>query len=65
MENGKLWDDGAAVFLACEGSKESFELQLWLSGVADEVKQEERRPKFAALMAKYLDFAKQQTGCGA
>ncbi|MGR4878809.1 hypothetical protein ACIPUC_05135 [Streptomyces sp. LARHCF249] len=64
VKDGKLWDDGAAVFLTCEGPAESFELELWVTGVVDGVKPDERRPKFTALMEKYLEFAKQQTRCG-
>ncbi|MEV7445286.1 hypothetical protein AB0O22_29830 [Streptomyces sp. NPDC091204] len=63
-EDSKLWDSGAAVFLSCDGPTEAFELKVWLDGSTEQIKQEERRPLFAALMKKYLDFAKQQTGCG-
>ncbi|MGZ9931217.1 hypothetical protein ACXNSR_15145 [Streptomyces sp. NC-S4] len=65
VENGKLWDGGAAVFLSCNGPTEAFELKLWLDGSTEHIEQEERRPLFAGLMKKYLGFAKEQTGCGA
>ncbi|MCX5179079.1 hypothetical protein [Streptomyces virginiae] len=64
-ENSKLWDSGVAIFLSCNGPTEAFELKLWLDGSTEQIKQEERRPLLAGLMKKYLDFARQQTGCGA
>ncbi|MFJ3832709.1 hypothetical protein ACIPWI_32855 [Streptomyces sp. NPDC090046] len=64
-ENSKLWDSGAAIFLSCNGPTGAFELKLWLDGSTEQIKQEERRPLFAGLMKKYLDFAREQTGCGA
>ncbi|MFE5521647.1 hypothetical protein ACFQ9Q_28605 [Streptomyces virginiae] len=64
-ENSKLWDGGAAIFLSCKGPTEAFELKLWLDGSTERIEQKERRPMFAGLMKKYLDFARQQTGCGA
>ncbi|MGW0362409.1 hypothetical protein [Streptomyces sp. NPDC002990] len=63
-ENSKLWDRGAAVVLTCEGLTDSFVLRLWIDGVPDDVKPAERRPKFTALMAKFLESAKQQAQCG-
>ncbi|MFJ9343683.1 hypothetical protein ACIRP0_31035 [Streptomyces sp. NPDC101733] len=63
-KDGKLWDDGAAVVLTCEGPTDSFVLELWIGGATDGIKKEERRPKFAALMNKYTEFAKSQTKCG-
>ncbi|WP_314252980.1 hypothetical protein [Streptomyces sp. DSM 40907] len=64
-ENSKLWDGGAAIFLSCNGPTEAFELKLWLDGSTEQIEQEKRRPLFAGLMKKYLEFAKEQTGCGA
>ncbi|MEV7560315.1 hypothetical protein [Streptomyces sp. NPDC089795] len=63
--NSKLWDGGAAIFLSCDGPTDAFELKLWLDGSTEHIEQGERRPLFAGLMKKYLDFARQQTGCGA
>ncbi|MFG2618267.1 hypothetical protein ACGFXC_11645 [Streptomyces sp. NPDC048507] len=64
-DDGKLWDDGAAVVLSCEGPTDSFVLELWVGGVVDGIQKEDRRPTLAALMKRYAEFAKQQTRCGA
>ncbi|MFD6984874.1 hypothetical protein ACFWAX_29825 [Streptomyces sp. NPDC059956] len=63
-DNGRVWDGGAAVAITCQGSKDSFELELRLSGSVDRVKPADRRPLFTGLMKKYLDAAKEQTRCG-
>ncbi len=64
VENGKVWDTGAAAGISCKGSKDSFELELWLSGSVDGKKARESRQVLAELMQKYVDYAKQQTQCG-
>ncbi|MFF8263993.1 hypothetical protein [Streptomyces virginiae] len=61
--NSKLWDSGAAVVLGCTGSAEAFDLTLFIDAVPDGLKQEERRPAFAALMRKFMESARQQAGC--
>ncbi|KOU30858.1 hypothetical protein ADK53_27470 [Streptomyces sp. WM6373] len=63
-DNSRLWDSGAAVVLGCTGPTESFDLTLFIDAVPDGLRQEERRPAFAALMKKFMESAKQQTGCG-
>ncbi|MER6318474.1 hypothetical protein ABT237_32600 [Streptomyces sp. NPDC001581] len=63
-QNSKLWDGGVAVVLTCSGPTDAFELRLWIDGSVEKVRQDARRPLFTELMKKYLDFAKQQTGCG-
>ncbi|MEU9085279.1 hypothetical protein [Streptomyces sp. NPDC048357] len=62
-QNSKLWDGGAAVVLECSGPTDAFELRLWIDGSAEKIRQDARRPLFTELMQKYLDFAKEQTGC--
>ncbi|MGW6981149.1 hypothetical protein ACWGE1_17130 [Streptomyces sp. NPDC054932] len=64
-ENSKLWDGGAAVVLPCSGPADAFELRLWIDGSVEKIQQDARRPLFTGLMKKYLDFAREQTGCGA
>ncbi|WP_327414260.1 hypothetical protein [Streptomyces sp. NBC_01233] len=64
VENGKVWNTGAAALLSCKGATDSFELELWLSGSVDGKKPGESRPVLVELMKKYADYAKQQTGCG-
>ncbi|MET9573064.1 hypothetical protein ABZY34_28820 [Streptomyces virginiae] len=61
--NSKLWDSGAAVVLGCTGSAEAFDLTLFIDAVPDGLKQEERRPAFAALMQTFMESARQQVGC--
>ncbi|MFI5616923.1 hypothetical protein [Streptomyces sp. NPDC051567] len=64
VENGKVWNTGAAVALTCKKAEESFELELWISGSSNKMKYEDVRPLFTALMKKYLEAARQQNGCG-
>ncbi|MBT2542505.1 hypothetical protein J7E99_17720 [Streptomyces sp. ISL-44] len=64
VENGKVWDTGAAAGIACKGAKDSFELELWLSGSIDGKKAGESRALLTELMKQYADYAKQQTQCG-
>ncbi|MFJ8018099.1 hypothetical protein [Streptomyces sp. NPDC096339] len=65
VENGKVWDTGAAAGISCKGVTDSFELELWLSGSVQGKKAGESRPVLTELMRKYVDYAKQQTLCGA
>ncbi|WP_326590242.1 hypothetical protein [Streptomyces sp. NBC_01294] len=63
--NSRLWDTGAAVVLNCKGPTDSFDLDLFVNAsVPATLKQEDRRPTFAALMKKFMDLAKQQNQCG-
>lgn len=63
--NSRLWDSGAAVVLNCKGPTDSFDLDLFLNAaVPATLKQEDRRPAFAALMKKFLELVKQQNQCG-
>ncbi|MEU6758564.1 hypothetical protein [Streptomyces sp. NPDC046685] len=64
VENGKVWDTGAAAGISCKGSKDSFELELWLSGHVDGKRASESRRVLAELMKKYADYARQQNQCG-
>ncbi|MER6318475.1 hypothetical protein ABT237_32605 [Streptomyces sp. NPDC001581] len=64
VENGKVWNTGAAALLSCKGAPDSFELELWLSGSVDGKKPGDSRPVLAELMKKYADYARQQTRCG-
>ncbi|OKK19715.1 hypothetical protein AMK16_16805 [Streptomyces sp. CB00455] len=64
VENGKVWDTGAAAGLSCKGAGDPFELELWLSGTVDDEKAGAPRPLLTGLMEKYADYAKRQTGCG-
>ncbi|MFD9105932.1 hypothetical protein ACFVZN_33290 [Streptomyces virginiae] len=64
VENGKVWDTGAAAGISCQGSEEPFQLELWLSGSISGAKAAEKRALLTGLMQKYADHAKQQTGCG-
>ncbi|QTI45730.1 hypothetical protein [Streptomyces nojiriensis] len=64
-DKGIVWDTGARVALTCKGSKDSFELELGLSGSVEHVKAGTSRTLFTALMTKFLESAKQQTECGA
>ncbi|MFE2325692.1 hypothetical protein ACFXD5_17510 [Streptomyces sp. NPDC059385] len=63
-DKGIVWNTGARVAVTCKGSKDSFELELGISGSTDQMKPGTSRPLFTGLMTKYLDAAKQQTGCG-
>ncbi|WP_158717912.1 hypothetical protein [Streptomyces sp. NRRL F-2664] len=63
-ENSRLWDSGVMVVLGCPGPPEAFDLMLFIDAVPDELKQEERRPAFAALMKKFMESTRQQAGCG-
>ncbi|MDX3539054.1 hypothetical protein PV721_32945 [Streptomyces sp. MB09-01] len=63
-DKGIVWNTGARVALACKGSKDSFALELGLSGSVEHMKPGTSRALFTALMTKYLESAKQQTQCG-
>nr|WSW45608.1 hypothetical protein OG296_22240 [Streptomyces sp. NBC_01001] len=63
-DKGIVWNTGADVALTCKGTKESFELELSLSGSIEHMKKGESRPLFTKLMTKFLDAAKEQTQCG-
>ncbi|WKV73737.1 hypothetical protein AW27_020800 [Streptomyces sp. PCS3-D2] len=63
-DKGIVWNTGARVALTCKGAKDSFELELALSGSVEHVKPGTSRALFTALMTKYLASAKQQTQCG-
>ncbi|CAM5456745.1 hypothetical protein SAVIM338S_02891 [Streptomyces avidinii] len=63
-DKGTVWNTGARVALTCKGAEDSFELELGISGSTEHMKPADRRPLFTALMTKYLEVAKQQTGCG-
>ncbi|MGW7461474.1 hypothetical protein [Streptomyces sp. NPDC054797] len=63
-DKGIVWDTGARVALSCKGDRDSFELELGLSGSVEHVKAGTSRALFTALMTKYLEIAKQQTQCG-
>ncbi|MEU9300444.1 hypothetical protein [Streptomyces sp. NPDC048269] len=63
-DKGIVWNTGARVALTCKGSQDSFALELSISGSIDQMKPGTSRPLFTTLMTKYLDAAKQQTGCG-
>ncbi|MCJ1677083.1 hypothetical protein MTF65_06930 [Streptomyces sp. APSN-46.1] len=64
-DKGIVWNTGARVALTCKGSKNSFELELGISGSVEHMKPGTSRALFTTLMTKYLDAAKQQTQCGA
>lgn len=64
-DKGIVWNTGARVALTCNGPTDSFELLLTLGGSVEHMKPGTSRPLFTTLMAKYLEAAKQQTGCGA
>ncbi|MEU6211458.1 hypothetical protein ABZ891_16300 [Streptomyces sp. NPDC047023] len=63
-EHSRLWDSGVALVVNCKAAEGDFDLMLFLDAVPDEVKPEERRPVFAALMKKFLAASRQQTNCG-
>ncbi|MEW2138994.1 hypothetical protein AB0892_20780 [Streptomyces sp. NPDC005409] len=63
-DKGIVWDTGARVALTCNGPKESFELELGLSGSVEHMKPGTSKALFTALTTKYLESAKQQTQCG-
>ncbi len=64
-DQSRLWDSGSAVVVPCKAPEGDFDLVLFIDAVPDGLKQEERRPAFAALMKKFMESARQQTGCGA
>ncbi|MFG2878257.1 hypothetical protein ACGFYU_25160 [Streptomyces sp. NPDC048337] len=63
-DKGLVRDTGARVTLTCEGAKDSFELEMVISGSVEHMKPGTSRALFTNLMTKYVDVAKQQTGCG-
>ncbi|MFE0657516.1 hypothetical protein [Streptomyces sp. NPDC058876] len=65
VENGKVWDTGAAAGISCQGSEEPFQLELWLSGSISGKKSTDTRVLLTGLMQKYADYAKRQNQCRA
>ncbi|MFF4432211.1 hypothetical protein ACFYZ4_23935 [Streptomyces sp. NPDC001513] len=63
-DKGNVWQTGARVALTCKGPQDSFELELGLSGSVEHMKPGTSRALFTELMTKYLESAKEQTGCG-
>ncbi|MFD6230767.1 hypothetical protein ACFWFZ_28485 [Streptomyces sp. NPDC060232] len=63
VENGRVWDTGAAAGISCRGAEDAFELELWLSGSISGKKAAETRSLLTGLMTKYADRARQQTHC--
>ncbi|MFG2993139.1 hypothetical protein ACGFZK_28215 [Streptomyces sp. NPDC048257] len=63
-DKGIVWQTGARVALTCNGPKDSFELELGLSGSVEHMKPGTSQALFTALMTKFLASARQQTQCG-
>jgi hypothetical protein len=60
VENGKVWDTGAAAGLTCKG-EDPFELELWIGATADSPR--ETRAVLMPLMQKFVAYAKEQAQC--
>jgi hypothetical protein len=63
-EKGIVYDTGARVLLVCRGPKDSFQVELSLSGSIDHVGRGQSRPLFSELMRKFVPVATEQTTCG-
>ncbi|MFI5547920.1 hypothetical protein ACIA6E_29545 [Streptomyces sp. NPDC051815] len=62
-EHSRLWDSGVVLIVNCKADDGDFDLRLFIDAVPDEVKPEERRPVFAALMKKFLAASREQANC--